>query len=239
MDNNDRFIQLYNQLDSLLGDYYHEYDRNKSMVMRYVEELQRSGYAPTYERGRKLNLARVIRNLLVHDLDMNADGLITINENLLTLLTNEINLLLHPSRAMDIMTKVSLLFSLGMNDLVSEKLHLMIKRGNMQVPVLDTHKVVVGVFSPNTLLMYLANKPRKVENLTISDVQAYLPLNKHISEHYEFVSKSLSAQAVSDLFDNYYKKGQKLVMVFVTEHGKSSEGLLGIITPYDVVNLSR
>jgi len=67
----------------------------------------------------------------------------------------------------------------------------------------------------------------------------YISLSKHVSEYYEFVEKGLPSEKVADLFDQYYKKGKKLVMVFVTEHGKENESLLGLITPYDVVNLEK
>jgi len=137
MDRNDNFIKLYNQLDNLLVSYYKMRDRNTSLIMRYAIDLQRSAYKQTYERGRKLNLIRVIRNMMIHDLDMNADKLVEITPDLIEFLQKEISLLSHPQTALDIATKTNALFSVSPMDLIQEKLAIMIKRGNMQVPVLD------------------------------------------------------------------------------------------------------
>ncbi|HNX16337.1 MAG TPA: hypothetical protein PKO28_03105 [Bacilli bacterium] len=239
MDNNDLFIKLYNQLDNLLVRHYKLRDRNTSLIMRYAIDLQRSAYKQTYERGRKLNLIRVIRNLMVHDLDMNADRLIEITPDLVAFLEKEIALLSHPQTAFDIATKIEVLFCVSPEDLIIDKLPIMIKRGNMQVPVLDEKKQVVGVFSPNTLLLYLNEHPGYHKDLKIAQLVEYLSVHRHVSEYYEFVPKDFPSEQVADLFDEYYKKGKKLVMVFVTEHGKESESLLGLITPYDVVNLGN
>lgn len=239
MDNNDLFIKLYNQLDNLLVRHYKLRDRNTSLIMRYAIDLQRSAYKQTYERGRKLNLIRVIRNLMVHDLDMNADRLIEITPDLVAFLEKEIALLSHPQTAFDIATKIEVLFCVSPEDLIIDKLPIMIKRGNMQVPVLDEKKQVVGVFSPNTLLLYLNEHPGYHKELKIAQLVEYLSVHRHVSEYYEFVPKGFPSEQVADLFDEYYKKGKKLVMVFVTEHGKESESLLGLITPYDVVNLGN
>lgn len=239
MDNNDLFIKLYNQLDNLLGRYYKMRDRNTSLIMRYSTDLMRSAYKQTYERGRKLNLIRIIRNLMVHDLDMNADGLVIITPDLIEFLKREIDILSHPQTAYDICSKISSVFSVSPFDSVHDKLQIMIKRGNMQVPVLDDNNRVVGVFSPNTLLLYLSEHPGYQPDLKISQLQDYVSLSHHISEYYEFVEKDMPSEQVADLFDQYYKKGKKLVMVFVTEHGRQTESLLGLITPYDVVNLEK
>lgn len=237
MDYNDQFIKLYNQLDQLLSKHYHEFDRDRSLIMRYAQDLQKSAYKKTYERGRKLNLARVIRNMMVHDLDMNVDGLIAITPGLISFLENEIELLAHPQTALDISTKVALLFSVHPHDIVADKLPIMIKRGNMQVPVLDANNKVVGVFSPNALFLYLSEHQGHSENITIAQLNEYLSIHRHVSEYYEFVERTMPSEQVADLFDEYYKRGKKLAMIFVTEHGKESESLLGLITPYDVVNL--
>lgn len=239
MDNNDLFIKLYNQLDNLLVRYYKMRDRNTSLIMRYSTDLMRSAYKQTYDRGRKLNLTRVIRNMMIHDLDMNVDKLVEITPDLIEFLEKEISLLSHPQTAFDIATKTNALFSVSPMDLIHDKISIMLKRGNLQVPVLDEKLKVVGVFSPNTLLLYLSEHPGYKKDLHIAQLIDYVSLSKHVSEYYEFVEKSLPSEKVADLFDQYYKKGKKLVMVFVTEHGKENESLLGLITPYDVVNLEK
>lgn len=237
MSNAAEFIQLYNQLDSLLQDRYNDRDRNHSQVMRYSQELEKSVYSKTYERGRKLNMVRVLRNSLVHDLDMNKDEMIAINQATIDFLQSEVRILSNPKRAIDICTPFQKLLAGRPSDKMRDILRAMIAKGNMQAPVLDDKNRVIGVLSPNSIIMYLNANKRAEEGSLVGDLLDFLPLEKHISEHYCFIGRVTPAEEVADLFNDYYKKGKKLVMIFVTEHGLQTEALLGLITPYDVVNL--
>ena len=49
-----------------------------------------------------------------------------------------------------------------------------------------------------------------------------------------FTDRKTPIDELSDLFDEAAQNDQKIGMIFVTEHGKDSEALLGIITAWDV-----
>lgn len=240
MNSAQEFIQLYNTLDNLLENKYRQNGRNKSYIMTYALELQKSAFAKTIERGRTLNLIRQLRNSLVHDFDMNKDGLIEITPKLLNFLQEEIEILSSPKRAIHICTKLDKLLYAKLEDRVNDLLVKMVHRGNLQVPILNENFELIGVFSPNVLIRYLTEKRDKNSSeLSIIDLLEYLPIDKHISEYYRVYSKNDRADEIAEAFESYYHKGKKLVMVFVTSEGKLDEQLLGIITPYDVVNLEN
>ena len=135
MDKEDEFLALYNQIDSLLQKKYGDYDRNRSMIMRYCQDLQHSSYDEIYDRGRLLNLVRELRNSLIHDFDMNKDGLFIISDKTLNFLRNEVNLLSNPLSSYDISTKVNS----EMFPIEDVQLNIILRRmsekGYMQMPV--------------------------------------------------------------------------------------------------------
>lgn len=240
MDNTSQeLLNLYNDLDALLQKRYHDNDRNRSMIMRYSLELQRSPYSKAIERGRLLNSIRIIRNILIHDLDMNRDSLIQISPKLLDTLKYEIKLLEDPKTAIDISTHIDKLLKASMTDKIVDVFVKMAEKGYMQLPVLNKNGSLFGVISPNALLYFMSEATDLRPDCTIQDMSKYLTIDMHICEHYAFVGKDDDVEAVSSIFDDYYKKGKKLAMVFVTEHGKENETILGIITAYDIVHLEH
>lgn len=233
----DEFLELYNDIDQLLQDKYRDYDRNRSMIMRYCEELQASSNAKIYERGRILNSLRQFRNALIHDYDMNRDGLFAITDKAIAFLKEELINLRNPRRAIDIGTKYETLLYGTLDTLIYPLLYKMLMKGFMQMPIVDSKGVLIGVFSPNTLLRYASEHQNEIKNDSkISQVKEYIYIEKHISEYYEFIKRDEILPNIVNMFDTYTKRGKKLVMIFVTQNGRSDEPIQAIITPYDVVN---
>lgn len=232
---NDEFIRAYNELDAALREYYSDIDGNKSPIMTHVNFLNRSSSRDLKERGRLLNLARLFRNSLVHELDMNQDNIVEINDSIIDFLKKEKESISHPKKAIDICTRREKILSAKLEDKLIHLMPKMYEKGNLQVPVLDENDHVLGILSPNSLFLYQI----QVDNLTtfscVKDVFEYTKIDNHISEMYAFCSRRARLDEISSLFDDFYNKGKKLAMLFVTENGKQDEVLLGIITPYDII----
>lgn len=237
---NDEFIKAYNDLDSCLRDYYDDGNEEiKSPIMTRINELNRSSSNKVKERGRMLNLSRLFRNSLVHELDMNQDNIVEINDSIINFLKKEKEYIVKPIRAIDIATKRENLLSAKLTDKVIDIMPKMYQKSNLQVPILDQNNRLLGILSPNSLFLYQIEVDNLTTFTTVNDVLEYTKINKHISENYAFTSRRTRLEDISNLFDDYYNKGKKLAMVFVTENGKNSEALLGIITPYDVIKAKR
>ena len=229
------FLRLYNDLDETLRERYQGED-GFSYVARYASELRRSPSFSVAARGRKIDEIREIRNLLVHDLDMNADCLLSISDSTIELLQNELRLLLNPKTAYQVATPVSKLIRAEGEDLVPSLLAKMNERGYMQLPCLDNKNRLLGVLSPNAILVFLSRGGVFHEGLRLKEIQGYLPIEKHICEHYAFLPRLATEEEASALYHDFYQKGKKLAMVFVTEHGKPEEAVIGILTAYDIVH---
>lgn len=231
------YLKLYNNLDSILQKRYNDYDRTHSQIMRYANELSKSPYSEVSERGRKLNLIRQIRNLMIHDLDMNKDGLIKISQSLIDSLKFEIEILSKPKTVESICTNISKIISAHFEEKVGDLLLKMVEAGYMQLPILNNDGTLFGVLSPNAVLYYLSEHEDITYPAKLADLKDYLPINNHICEYYAFIGKDNPIEKASELFQSFYKKGKKLAMVFVTENGDADEEILGIITAFDVVHI--
>ena len=228
------FLRFYNELDSLLARHYGDYDRNHSVIARYASELSRSASFSVSLRGKKLDEARAIRNTLVHDLDMNENRFISVSPTLLTFLQEEIARLSSPKTASSISTPISRLINARLEDKVGVLFSTMAEKGYMQRPVLSASKRLLGVLSPNAMLVYLIRHDYS-STLTLQEMEEELKIENHICECYAFLPRNASIEEVEAIYNEHYLKGKKLAMVFLTESGKKEEAILGIITPHDIV----
>ena len=153
-----------------------------------------------------------------------------------------VNKLKHPKTARDISTPINKLFFIRENDekSISSLSILMKSKGFSHVPVLNERNAVVGVFSPNALFNYFTEHPEEdISNLTYKDVKSYLSLDKSFSEKYCFVAANLGEEEVADTFVNNYLNNKKIAMVFVTQSGRETEPLLGVIVIKDLLEEKR
>ncbi|MBW6463957.1 MAG: hypothetical protein K0B84_07190, partial [Firmicutes bacterium] len=81
----------------------------------------------------------------------------------------------------------------------------------------------------------LEDKGPDIENTTVFDVVETVGHEKN----YEIVSVNMSLFDIPTLFYRWQQEGRKLEAVFITQHGKSDEKLLGIITNRDLPLVHR
>ncbi len=229
-DYNDEFVELFNRLDALLRDYYHIDNRTTSCVKRYEDQLKHSSFEDVRERGFTLESIRNIRNTFVHEAKINAQDAFYISKEVISFLENEIQILLNPTLAKDIMIPLKDIYYVNENSKVHDVIHYMSTHYISHAPILE-NGIVKGVFSESTLYTFLL----KHENVSISfetrirDFYPYYSLNEHTSERYMFVKSDLP---IIDLRESFVKRrGEKrLAMIFLTEHGKENEPLEGLLT---------
>ena len=185
-----------------------------------------------------INLIRKIRNLLSHgECKVEGKTAIEINENIIEKLKEIISLLENPpliaSRYITEMFVVDL----------EEKLENLIKTMNEKkishVPVLDKDKKLVGVFSENTIFSKLSDDEiiEIGKEYKVKDYEKYIKLENHSSEYFDFIKRNEELASAQNLFNKSIEKDKKLVMLFVTENGKKTEKILGIITPWDLLDM--
>lgn len=231
--NNDLFLTLYNRLDALLRDYYNIDNRSTSCIKRYEDQLKHSSFEEVRDRGFVLESIRNIRNTLIHDAKINSQDAFYVNQEVVSFLQKEINYLLNPIKAKDVMIPFKDVYYVSKNSPIKDVIAHMSSHYISHAPILENRRVI-GVFSESTLYTFLLehqNISLKGDE-TISTFLPYCLLEKHSSERFMFVDVDLP---ILDLRENFVKnkKEKRLVMLFLTNSGNQYEPLLGILTAAD------
>lgn len=241
MKNHEKFLGLYNDLDNTLRKKYHNNDRTSSMFVKFVNDLNHTGTQTYIQMAKKLNMIRVIRNNLIHELDMNKDNFIEVTDDTIKFLEEVIRLLEHPTKAKEIAKSIVSAYTvksyaqMKLSDLIKK----MREKGFSQVPLMDDNNVLKGVFSPNVLFEYVSHNPdAEFSSITLKDVKDLCVISKHFSETYLFVREDMIEEDIDDLFMNNLNGNRKPAMIFVTKNGLANEPVEGIIVLKDLINAS-
>ena len=185
-----------------------------------------------------INLIRKIRNLLSHgECKIEGKVAIEINENIIEKLKEIISLLENPPLVTS--RYISEMFVVDLEEKLEKLIKTMNEKKISHVPVLDKDKKLVGVFSENTIFSKLSDDEiiEIGKEYQVKDYVKYIKLENHSSEYFDFIKRNEELASAQNLFNKSIKKDKKLVMLFVTENGKKTEKILGIITPWDLLDM--
>ncbi len=228
--NTEEFLNKYKQLEEAAKQAF-DLSENDS-VMRYLENA-----APFARYASELDYCREVRNLLQHRPKMGDRYAVAPSVQMIELLDKLIACLEERASVMQVAVPWSGIYWRALSDSVSSALSVMRDKMYTAVPVVDDKKVV-GVFDGVALAGYLADcgDSSGLENgLTFADIQEYLALDSHDTEVYLFVPRAMYADELEDLFEEQFKRGKRVEIAFVTEHGKPDESILGMITAWDLL----
>ena len=176
-----------------------------------------------------------LRNAIVHD---RAGGEIIAEpiDDVVAQIEHIAGLLLEPPRVAPLFLKE--VFTLSISHPVSRAIRNFSQMSYTQAPLLDDGNMV-GLVTSNMIVKWmgisLANDSFDIDNTTIYDlVQAV-----GREGNYEVVSVNKSLFEIPDLFYRWQQEGKKLEAVLITQNGKVSEPLLGIITNRDLPLVQR
>ena len=185
-----------------------------------------------------INLIRKIRNLLSHgECKIEGKTAIEINENIIEKLKEIISLLENPPLVTS--RYITEMFVVDLEEKLEKLIKVMNEKKISHVPVLDKDKKLVGVFSENTIFSKLSEDEiiEIGKEYKVKDYEKYIKLENHSSEYFDFIKRNEELASAQNLFNKSIKKDKKLVMLFVTENGKKTEKILGIITPWDLLDM--
>ena len=185
-----------------------------------------------------INLIRKIRNLLSHgECKIEGKVAIEINENIIEKLKEIISLLENPPLVTS--RYISEMFVVDLEEKLEKLIKTMNEKKISHVPVLDKDKKLVGVFSENTIFSKLSDDEiiEIGKEYQVKDYVKYIKLENHSSEYFDFIKRNEELTSAQNLFNKSIKKDKKLVMLFVTENGKKTEKILGILTPWDLLDI--
>ncbi len=223
----DEFLELYKKLEAIVANNYGHHKEGGS-----VAKLgRRSEFRHIRE---ELDYIRDVRNLLAHRPRISDDYVVEPSEGMITLLKKVIEKVERPAIADNIMVKVDDVISCNKGDFVIPALRKMNEKAIAYIPIMSDGRVC-GVFSERTFIECTISGNYKIDDGTMFyEIEDALSLNSSNVVKFLFAERKMPIDELSDLFDEAAQSGQKIGMIFVTEHGNESEALLGIITAWDV-----
>lgn len=230
MENNETFLTLYKDLEQILkrniGDDY---------IENAIYLLEKSSSPP---RNNQIKVIRDTRNLMQHN-STKIDGkdVFLVSDTTLELLKRLIHEQENPKKAFDVCTKIQKLVIANLQTPLQSVINVMTEKNYSHIPILDNNGYLLGVFSENTLFSKIVkDKIVLIEDSNlISDFLDVLPIDKHGSEAFDYVPRTMKVEEIKTLFNNDYPNQKRLALLFMTEHGDASEKILGMITPWDVI----
>lgn len=174
-----------------------------------------------------------IRNLLSHE-----ENIIVPTEEIIQKLKGILQSIQNPLTCYQVCSKN--VFTCSFGDRLNIVMTKMNRMGLSHVPVVDSSNRVIGVFSRETFFdSILQGKEFEVsEELLISDFRNSILLEEHFNESYLFVRRSLSTKEAYEMLLKRSEGGKRVSLLLVTENGKQSERLLGVITALDLAKIS-
>ena len=123
--------------------------------------------------------------------------------------------------------------SLSPSSPLQAAMDLFVEKGFSYLPILGTKKEVLGVITPNALLKTLREKGTSMLGSKIEGCMQTFSLERQ-AKRFLFLSRN-DPFALAEKSFQEVKGNQRVGLIFVTEHGKPNESLLGVITVYDVL----
>jgi predicted transcriptional regulator len=224
------FLDLYKQLeDELEIKYSHSKRRYSSVIFEYINSEEST---PIRE---KLDLCREIRNLMTHNADVGGVPVVEPSAPVVEALREALVYIRRPPLALDFATPSGKICSAGLSDGVLRVMADMEKRGLSHIPILERGKFI-GVFSVSTVFSCVLHDPdvKITEKTTVRDLARLLPPENHI-DNFAFVDRKITSLEARKMFEKIKSRNRRLSVLFITEHGRQEEALLGMLTPWDLM----
>ena len=95
-------------------------------------------------------------------------------------------------------------------------------------------RIVCAGLSDRVPCLLLDPELRLTQETTIRELGQMLPVDRHI-ENYAFVDRRTPLLEARRMFEKIRGRNKRLSVIFITETGSREEPLLGMLTPYDVM----
>ena len=227
MNNIERFRNLFLEFET---ETKKKVDKDLSLD-ECVRELKNRRLNPYKNEDSFIDFCRRLRNIVSHNVN---DNYYLITDDTINKLVKILKEVRHPYKVIDKATKN--ITSKKLNESVLKTMQEMNDKSYTHIPIYDNNKQLAGVFSENSLFQYImsGNKFDINESTTFNDIKECIDLNMS-KEIVKFVARGQLYDDVVNDFIYEFKNDNKLSCVMVTEHGKSTEYVQGIITAWDII----
>ena len=232
MNNSEKFLETYNNLDQYLkkeirADDYVSYankvkNSKNTVVNRFKDELLSFG---------------TLRNAIVHNPKIDNKAIAEPHDRTVERFNEIYEIINNPKKVIPIFQ----FDVLGANkdDYINDILKQMKQKSFSQFPVLDSNEAIIELINNNTISRWLASEIDENGTIIIDGVTVEKLIPEiEFKRNYKFISRDTSIYKAYDLFLNHISKDERnLDVLFITHNGKETEKLLGLITISDLAPL--
>lgn len=226
---NDRFLDKYTELETFLRE-------KNSIKANDMYSFNIMNDKDIKRDKAKWSFYRDIRNMLTHE--ANARKFITVTDEMFEMFSVDVYKILHPLKVSDIAVPLNKIYKVTPNEPINTIIQTMLDKNYTCTPITNENNVVIGIFSAHSLMLYFNEHKQEILedtcNVKIRDFKHLCDLHSDQDVVYKFVSRSTTVNEVKDMFKKNFEQNKRLEVVFVTDHGKNTEKLLALLTPWDL-----
>lgn len=233
MDKAEEFLDCYRLLEEELCRKYNIDDKTfGSPIVRFINDKEGKNYKE------RLNLCREIRNLLTHHAEFDGEPIIVPSSSMTEFLKEVTQYIKQPPKAIHFATLYTDILKTSPTQKAQIVMRKMQRLGFSHVPVIDQGEFV-GVFSMNTIFTYALHTGMSSlsDDMLIGAFAELLPPDKHENERFCFFSENATLFEIKNEFNKKMQRNRRLAVVFITDNGSFGGRILGMLTPWDVINV--
>lgn len=232
-----QLIKIYNELDAYMRKNFND-DRWISHP-RLIEKMADKN--PLFEKyERELKEFADLRNSIVHNPYIeHADPIAEPHNYVIELYDSIRKEVLEPKTAYSISVKLKDMYYINSNDTVMSVIKMMKRNKFNYAPIID-HNKLLGVFSENTILSFMADGNCSIADnqAKVKEIIAYTDIQHHDNEYFLFIDKKTTVVEVEALFKkDRHNKVKRLGALFISDNGRVDGNILGMLTAWDIAGL--
>ncbi len=235
MEKEQKFMTLFKKLEKFLRIEYNKGDYSHSGFVSTIYRIKKSNKHPVIANKYNFDMllqASQMRNIIAHNQDV-----LTPSDNFLKRFEKVVDDIIHPKTVYDVMVRFNQLSTINKQTTIGDAVHLLKEKGYNTLPVIEGDELI-GLFTEKSLFDYFSmHRTEEISKAkTINHMIEAIDLNTDPRHFFAFVRRDLSVQDAYDVFTSDLKSRRELLLLLVTEHGKPTEKLLGIVALRDLEN---
>ena len=230
MSNAEKFIDKYKVFESAVRSTYGL--SNEDSIRNFLcKEQKFSRYQA------EIVCCQETRNLLQHQPKIRGEYPVEPSDKLIEALDFLTEKVLDRETCLDICVKAGEVFSAKLQDSVKGAMATMRAKRYSCIPVIDEKDRVIGIFSEGSIFDYLADEGivELGDALRFKDLEGYIDLGGREGTVNMFLSRTYPVEKLLNRIETATNAGQRFQVAIITNNGSSSEPMLGIVTPWDVI----
>lgn len=232
MNNSEKFLETYNNLDQYLKK-----EIGADDYVSYANKVRGSKNIVVTRLKDELLSFGSLRNAIVHNPKIDNKAIAEPHDSTVLRFNEIYKMITNPKKV--IPTFQFDVVGAHKNDYINDILKKMKRKSFSQFPVFDSNQTIIELINNNTISRWLASEIDENGTIIIDGVTVEKLIPEiELEGNYKFISRNTSIYEAYDLFLKHInEKERNLDVLFITHNGRETEKLLGLITISDLAPL--